>query len=127
MIVKTVTVIGANGSMGTKISAIFASFGNAKVYMISRDVEKSKKAISKAVKSVRAESIIDNLIPADYSMIDQCVAQSDFVFESVAEDINIKTSITKQIAKSLRKDAVACSGTSGLSITPTKIFWEALR
>ena len=31
MRIKTVTVLGANGTMGTNVSAIFASFGNAKV------------------------------------------------------------------------------------------------
>lgn len=43
MKISTVTVIGANGTMGTNVSAIFAPFGNAKVYMVSRDIEKSKK------------------------------------------------------------------------------------
>ena len=38
MKIKTVTVLGANGTMGTNVSAIFASFGNAKVYMVSRDL-----------------------------------------------------------------------------------------
>lgn len=52
--INTVTVIGANGTMGRNISAIFASFGAAKVYMISRSVEKSKAAIEFASKSVRA-------------------------------------------------------------------------
>lgn len=41
---KTVTVVGANGTMGANVSAIFASFGNATVYMVARDKEKSKKA-----------------------------------------------------------------------------------
>ncbi|MGI6683905.1 MAG: 3-hydroxyacyl-CoA dehydrogenase NAD-binding domain-containing protein [Bacillota bacterium] len=50
--IKTVTVIGANGTMGSNISGIFAAFGNTKVYMISRDIEKSKKAAIKAAKSV---------------------------------------------------------------------------
>ena len=117
MNIKTVTVIGANGTMGANVSAIFAAFGNAKVYMISRDIEKSKKAAIKAVKSVRADSIIKNLIPADYSMLSECVAKSDIVFESVAESIDIKLDITQKIAASLRMDAIACSGTSGLSIT----------
>ena len=53
-IIKTVTVVGANGTMGANVSAIFASFGNATVYMVSRDLEKSKKASIKAGKSVKA-------------------------------------------------------------------------
>ena len=40
--IKVVTIIGANGTMGANVSAIFASFGNARVYMVSRDKEKSK-------------------------------------------------------------------------------------
>lgn len=87
MNIKTVTVIGANGTMGCNVSAIFASFGNAKVYTVSRDMEKSKKAAIKAGNSVKASSIMNNLIPADYSMLDQCVSQSDLVFESVAENL----------------------------------------
>ena len=69
--VKTVTVVGANGTMGTNVSAIFASFGNATVYMVSRDKEKSKKAAVKAGKSVKADSIQSHLIAADYSMLYQ--------------------------------------------------------
>ena len=38
--IKTVTVVGANGTMGTNVSGIFASFGGATVYMVSRDKEK---------------------------------------------------------------------------------------
>ena len=44
MEIETVTVVGANGTMGTNVSGIFASFGGAKVYMVSRDIEKSRKA-----------------------------------------------------------------------------------
>lgn len=117
MTIKTVTVVGANGTMGTNVSAIFASFGNAKVYMVSRDIEKSRKAALKAGKTVKADSIIQNLVPADYSMLADCVSQSDLVFESAAENIEIKIGLHTQIGASLKKGAVACTGSSGLSIT----------
>ncbi len=117
MIIKTVTVIGANGTMGTNVSAIFASFGNAKVYMVSRDIDKSKKAALSAGKTVKADSIIKNLIPVDYSMLSDCVKQSDLVFESAAENLELKINLHTRIGLSLRKGAVACTGSSGLSIT----------
>lgn len=117
MNIKTVTVIGANGTMGANNSGIFASFGNAKVYMVSRDIDKSKKAARKAGMSVRAETIMKNLIPVDYSMLPQCVPESDLVFEAVSEDLELKLSVAKQLAPYLRKDAIVCFGTSGLSIT----------
>ena len=117
MEIKTVTVVGANGTMGTNVSAIFASFGEAKVYMVSRDQEKSKKAILNAGKTVKADSIINHLIPADYSMLAECVKASDLVFESAAENLDLKISLHTQIGESLKKGAIACTGSSGLSIT----------
>lgn len=103
--------------MGTNVSAIFASFGNAKVFMVSRDIEKSKKAALKAGKTVKAESIYSHLVPADYSMLADCVRQSDLVFESAAENLELKIRLHTQIGTSLKKGAIACSGSSGLSIT----------
>ena len=114
--IKTVTVIGANGIMGYNAAAMFASFGNAKVFMISRDIQKSRNAIDKAIKSVRAESIRKNLIPCDYSNLEECVSQSDLVFESVAENIEIKKEITKQVGLYAGEDTIIATGTSGLSI-----------
>jgi 3-hydroxyacyl-CoA dehydrogenase len=115
--IKTVTVVGANGTMGTNVSAIFASFGESKVYMISRDIEKSKKAALRAGKTVKADSIIQNLVPADYSMLTDCVMESDLVFESAAENLEIKIGLHTLIGQSLKNGAVACTGSSGLSIT----------
>lgn len=117
MNIKTVTIVGANGTMGTNVSAIFAAFGNAKVYVMSRDLEKSKIAVEKAVKSVRADSIKSQLYPVDYNSFEECIKESDLVFESVAESYDVKLEITKRIGKSLRTDAFVCTGTSGLSIT----------
>lgn len=117
MEIKTVTVIGATGTMGANVAGIFASFGNAKVYALGRDIEKVKKTIPRIVQSVKADSIAKKLIPADFSMLDQCVAESDLVFESSAEDIVVKTDIAQRVAKSLKSNAISCTGTSGLSIT----------
>lgn len=102
--------------MGTNVSAIFASFGGAKVYMVSRDIEKSRSAAQRAGKTVKADSIAINLIPADYSMLAKCVEQSDIVFESAAENLELKVDLHTRIAQSLKKGAVACTGSSGLSI-----------
>lgn len=112
---KIVTVIGAGGTMGCNNSAIFASFGNAKVYML--DIEKPIDAVDRAVKSVRAESIRKNLIPADFSMLEQCVKESDLVFESVVEKEEVKKDVANKCAQFLKDDAFLCTGTSGLSIT----------
>lgn len=126
--IKTVTVLGANGTMGTNVSAIFASFGGAKVYMVSRDLEKSKAAVLRAGKTVKADSIAANLIPADYSMLEACVKESDFVFESAAENLDIKRELHGRVAKSLKPGAITSTGSSGLSIkTLAECYPENLR
>ncbi len=126
--IKTVTVIGVTGTMGTNIAGIFASFGNAKVYCVGRDIEKVKKTIPLIVKSVRADSITRNLIPADFSLLEQCVSESDLIFESSKENITIKTNIAKRVAKAMKGTAISCTGTSGLSITAiAECYPEQLR
>lgn len=114
--IKTVTVLGANGTMGANVSAIFASFGNAKVYMVGRDIKKSRLAADRACKSVRAESIRKNLVPADYSMLSTCIPESDLIFESTAENLAVKKDVAKMISQYVTVGTVLCSGTSGLSI-----------
>lgn len=117
MDIRTVTVIGVTGAMGANIAGIFASFGNAKVFCLGRDKEKVEKTIPRIVKSVRADSIRKNLIPVDYSYLQDCVSESDFIFESSVEDIAVKKKIAKLVATSMKSDAIACTGSSGLSIT----------
>ncbi len=117
MNICTVTVIGATGTMGANVAGIFASFGNARVYCIGRDIEKVKRTIPRIVKSVRADAIASKLIPADFSEMDSCVAKSDLVFESTAEDIEVKMEIAQKVGKALKKTAISCTGTSGLCIT----------
>lgn len=122
MKIHTVTMLGANGTMGRNIAAIFASFGNAQVYLISRTKEKSVQAKEKAYKSVRAESIKEKMIPADYSQLEECVRKSDLIFEACAENWEIKVAVHHMIADTLNKindnkKRILCTGTSGLSIT----------
>ena len=117
MKIETVTVVGVTGTMGANIAGIFASFGNAKVFCLGRDIEKVKKTIPRIVKSVRADAIAHNLVPADFSMLEDCVSKSDMVFESSKEDIYVKKDIATQIAKALQPHAISGTGSSGLSIT----------
>lgn len=116
MKIQTVTVIGVTGTMGANVAGIFASFGDAKVYCVGRDIEKVKKTIPRIVKSVKADAIRKNLIPADFSMLEDCVSQSDLVFESCKEDIGIKKEIASRVGAVLQPHAVSGTGSSGLSI-----------
>lgn len=126
--IQTVTVIGVTGTMGANVAGIFASFGDAKVYCVGRDIEKVKRTIPRIVKSVRADAITRNLIPADFSMLEKCVAESDLIFESSKEDIQIKTEIAAMVGKAMKPHAVSGTGSSGLSInTIAEYYPEELR
>lgn len=126
--IRTVTVIGVTGTMGANIAGIFASFGNAKTYCVGRDIEKVRQTIPRIVQSVRADAIAKNLIPADFSMLEQCVRESDLVFESCKEDINVKKEIARQVSNALQPYAISGTGSSGLSITDiASCYSERLR
>lgn len=126
--IKTVTVIGVTGTMGGNIAAIFASFGNAKVYCVGRNIEKVNSVIPRIIRSVKADAIESNLIPADFSMLEECVSNSDLVFESAKEDIKVKCEIARTVGKWLKDTAISCTGSSGLSITTlAECYPDALR
>lgn len=128
MNIEKVTVIGVTGTMGANIAGIFASFGNAKVYCVGRDIEKVKKTIPRIVKSVKADAIAKNLIPADFSILESCVADSDLIFESSKEDMSVKTEIAIRVGKVMKSTAISGTGSSGLSInTITECYPEGLR
>lgn len=114
---KKAVLIGANGSMGAKIAAIIASFGEIPVYMVARDIGKAKRGIEIAVASVRSDAIRKNLIPATYGQLPHLLKQCDWVVEAVTENYETKQSVNRLIAKTNRKGRVISTVTSGLSIT----------
>lgn len=122
--INIVTVIGANGAMGAAVAGIFASFGNVKVNMVSRTLNKSLEGIEKAVKSVRADSIRSNLVARTYEDLAACIHESDWVFESVAEDYEIKDEINTVIARYRKPGTIVSTGTSGLSIEKLKNVFD---
>lgn len=128
--INTITVVGANGTMGRNIAAIFASFGNATVYLVSRTLEKSIEAKNLAYRSVRADSVKEKMIPKDYEQLEDCVKNSDLIFEACSENWEVKEDIHKRISSIIKKDSrkVICSGTSGLSITKlAEVYAEECR
>ena len=126
--IKTVTVVGANGTMGYSVSGVFASFGNCKVYMVARKKEAADQAVLNAAGTVKADSISQRLIAKTYDDLATILPETDLVFESVAENIEIKKDINEKIAKYIKDDCIVATGTSGLSIEElSKNFPEKVR
>ena len=109
--INTITVVGANGTMGRNIAAIFASFGNATVYLVSRTLEKSIEAKNLAYRSVRAESVKEKMIPKDYDQLEDCVTKSELIFEACAENWDVKEDIHRRISEVIKNSdrKVICS------------------
>ena len=116
MEIKTATVIGANGALGIGVSSILASFGDVKVYMIARTMKKAEEAIEKAGMAVKANSICKNMEAMTYDDLEKCISESDIVVETIIEEYETKKKIHEEINKYLRKNAIASSVTSGISI-----------
>lgn len=126
MNIRTVSVIGANGAMGATIAGLLAAFGNAKVFLICRRMEAAQKAVDVAVNSVKADAVRKNLIPKTYEDLEDCISGSDWIFESVAEDMAIKSDIYRRISLCRKPDTIVTTGTSGFSInTLSTCFDEA--
>lgn len=115
--IKTITIIGANGTMGAQCAGLFASFGKVKVYMLSRNVEKSKEGIEKAVRAVKTDTIRKRLIPGSYENdLHTSLSSSDLVIETLPEDYVVKRDFYKKITGKVRPGTIISTCSSGLSI-----------
>ncbi|MFA6361847.1 MAG: 3-hydroxyacyl-CoA dehydrogenase family protein, partial [Candidatus Shapirobacteria bacterium] len=117
MKINTVTILGANGTMGSQCAGIIAGFGNAKIYMVAREMAKTEDGINKAMDSIKSDVIKTQLIPKTYDNIEECVSKSDWIFECASEDLGIKRQLNNQIAKYKSKNSIVSTVSSGLSIS----------
>lgn len=114
--IKTVTILGANGNMGAQCAGIIAGFGESKVYMIARSIEKAQIGIEKAIDSIKSDSIKNQLIPKTFDDLEECIKFSDWIVEVIAEDLVSKHQINKLIAKYKKPGSIVSTVSSGLSV-----------
>jgi len=115
--IKTVTLLGANGTMGSGSGGVIAAFGGARVYMLARELDKAKDGVEKALASVRSGILRDRLIPGTYDAdLEKAVSESDWVFECVAESYEVKEPINKRISAARKPGTLVSTVSSGLSI-----------
>lgn len=115
--IRTITIIGANGTMGAQCAGLFAGFGKAKVYMLSRNLEKSKEGIEKAVRTIKTDTIRKRLIPGSYENdLDKSLFSSDLIFETLPEDYFLKKELYRKITGKVRPRTIISTCSSGLSI-----------
>ncbi len=114
---KTVTILGANGTMGAGSAGVIAAFGGCKIHMLARSADKAREGVAAACGSVRAGVIEPRLIPGSYDAdLEKAVAESDWIFELVAETYDVKEPLNKRVAAARKKGSLVSTVSSGLDI-----------
>lgn len=113
---QKVVVLGANGAMGAGSAAMFAS-GGCDVTLVARDLGKVERAMAQIQGIAKSERIADTITPMTYADgMEKILAGADLIFECVAEDMNLKRDILRQIDAARPKDSLVATVSSGLSI-----------
>ncbi len=117
MKIESVAILGGNGTIGSLMCALIAGFGNANIYLISRDKKKlDQKLLERIYSSIKSDSISNKIILCNYEEAKEILGKCDWVFESVAENYEVKKSVYKLVDEFAKEDAIITTGTSGLSV-----------
>jgi 3-hydroxyacyl-CoA dehydrogenase len=113
--IRRVAVLGANGTMGALSGGLFAQHG-IHVSFVSRSRDKSAAGIQKAVAQARSEQIASFAAAETYDDLAGIVSRSDWVFEALGEDADLKRSFYEIIDRNRRDDCIVSTVSSGLCI-----------
>lgn len=123
--IKTIAILGANGTVGSQVARLLVSTLNVKVYLVCKTMEKAQEAKLRIQASLLEEKILGTMIPVDFSSLYECIPCCDWVFESVVEDLSIKREVYRQVIPFLRSDTLVSTGTSSFLIRQlTESFGE---
>ena len=114
--IRKIVVLGANGAMGAGAAATFASSG-IPTSMLARTVEKAEAGRAKAEQmakgKVSAKSIAIGTYDNDLARV---AAESDLIFECVAEDLETKRQVFGLVDRVRAQGSIVATVSSGLSI-----------
>lgn len=114
--IKTIAILGANGTVGSQVARLLVSTLNVKVYLVCKTLQKAQDAKLRIQASLSEEEFTGTMIPADFSSLHECIPCCDWVFESVAEDLSIKREMYRKVFPFLRPDTLVSTGTSSFLI-----------
>lgn len=114
--IRKIVVLGANGAMGAGSGAVFASAGIPTVFL-ARSLEKAEAGRIKAEQMAKGKVPPKTITIGTYdSDLAQTVAEADFIFEAVAEDLSIKQQVFALIDRVRSEGSIVATVSSGLSI-----------
>ena len=111
--INTITILGANGTLGKGVSKLCATMTQAQLYLVCRD---KNSAIGLVRDLEQKGANPKRLVACDYSDLPQCVKSSDWIFESVKEDLGVKQALNLKIDQHLQNGTFVSTGTSSYSI-----------
>ena len=114
--IEKVTILGANGAMGSGSGEIFAARG-IPTWFLAREKAKAEGGVERAQGMAKAEKIADYITAGSYDDdFDRAVADSDLVFECVAERLDLKQQIFERVDAVRKPGSIVATVSSGLSI-----------
>lgn len=127
-----VSIIGA-GSMGPGIAIALAATGRVRLFDIDeKALEKASETIDTAANTLASHPASQVNHPAELTdqiilevELERAVESSDFIFEAVAEDFEIKKSVYKEIEDLVADETIIASNTSSLPLNQLCASLEA--
>lgn len=115
---KNISIAGA-GTMGYSMAQIFAQHGyEVQIYDISDEqLGKAKDLIRLNLDGAGVTNIDEVLDRIRFTSNLKDFAHTDFVVETIVENLEIKTKFWDELSQIVPEDIVLCTNTSGLSIT----------
>ncbi len=113
--IKKVAILGANGNMGSTSGGIFAQAG-IKCHFFANTQEKASKGIENAVNQARSSVLIEHIQPHSYEDLEKIIPQCDWIFEALAENIDLKKQYFARLESIRKADSIVSTVSSGLSI-----------
>ncbi|WP_230492648.1 3-hydroxyacyl-CoA dehydrogenase family protein [Martelella alba] len=105
---QRVAVIGA-GTMGARIAAVFAAKGFA-----TRLYSRSEASLAKA--RVLVQSLAPEADIAFTTSLEECLQGADMLSENIAEQVEVKQTLFRQIEERVREDCLLTTNTSSVPI-----------
>jgi 3-hydroxyacyl-CoA dehydrogenase len=114
--INDVVVLGANGTMGAGSGEVFAA-GGCNVVFLARSAEKAHEGLVTAQGLAKSQRLADRISVGTYGEdLEEAVAKADLIFESLAEDIELKKNFFTRVDRCRRPDSLVATVSSGLSI-----------
>lgn len=125
--INKLAVVGA-GTMGREIAQVAIMAGFEKVFLFSRSIEtitKAKNFIENGLKKLESKDYFNGGVTPELLMknlilnrnLEKTVENTDFVIESVPENMDLKQEIFKKLGNFAPKHAILATNTSTMSIT----------